>query len=337
MATTIRDVAAKAGVGLATVSRVLNNSPLVSPSTRERVQAAIAELNFTPNPTARRLSLGKTLTIAVIAPWFTRPSSVERLRGIEQTLLDTPYDMVVVNVETVERRDRSFREIPRPDRADGVIIISFTPDEPQVKNLLVCGVPVILVDAYHSAFTSVMEDSVRGGFLATQHLTQLGHQRIGYISDVFDDPFNFTSRSRYRFDGYRTALEAAGLPFRPEFCRQGEHGREQARQMALELLNLPERPTAIFAASDTQALGILEAAQTCGLQVPAELSVVGYDDIEVAEYLNLTTIRQLLFASGKRGVELLVEAIEGHLPEPVYEALPVEMIVRGTTARPNSN
>lgn len=337
MATTIRDVAAKAGVGLATVSRVLNNSPLVSPPTRERVQAAIAELNFTPNPTARRLSLGKTLTIAVIAPWFTRPSSVERLRGIEQTLLDTPYDMVVVNVETVERRDRSFREIPRPDRADGVIIISFTPDEPQVKNLLICGVPVILVDAYHAAFTSVMEDSVRGGFLATQHLTQLGHQRIGYISDVFDDPFNFTSRSRYRFDGYRTALEVAGLPFRPEFCRQGEHGREQARQMALELLNLPERPTAIFAASDTQALGILEAAQTCGLQVPAELSVVGYDDIEVAEYLNLTTIRQLLFASGKRGVELLVEAIEGHLPEPVYEALPVEMIVRGTTARPNSN
>lgn len=337
MATTIRDVAAKAGVGLATVSRVLNNSPLVSTPTRERVQAAISELNFTPNPTARRLSLGKTLTIAVIAPWFTRPSSVERLRGIEQTLLETPYDMVVVNVETVERRDRSFREIPRPDRADGVIVISFTPNEFQAKDLLTCGVPVVLVDARHPAFNSVMEDSVRGGQLATQHLIDLGHRRIGYISDAFDDPFNFTSRSRYRFDGYQEALHMAGLSVVPEYCRQGEHGRGQARQMALELLRLPERPTAIFAASDTQALGVLEAAQLCSLQVPQDLSVVGYDDIEVAEYLNLTTIRQLLFASGQRGVELLLESMEGSLPEPVAETLPVEMLVRGTTARPNTN
>lgn len=337
MATTIRDVAAKAGVGLATVSRVLNNSPLVSHPTRERVQAAINELNFTPNPTARRLSLGKTLTIAVIAPWFTRPSSVERLRGIEQTLLDTPYDMIVVNVETVERRDRSFREVPRPDRADGVIIISFTPSDAQTKGLLTCGVPVVLVDARHSAFTSVMEDSVRGGYLATHHLTQLGHQKIGYISDVFDDPYNFTSRSRYRFDGYYAALEAAGVPLRPEYCRQGDHGREQARQMATELLSLPERPTAIFAASDTQALGVLEAARALNLQVPHDLSVVGYDDIEVAGYLNLTTIRQLLFASGKRGVELLFDALEGNLTEPVDETLPVEMILRGTTARLNAN
>jgi DNA-binding LacI/PurR family transcriptional regulator len=193
-----------------------------------------------------------------------------------------------------------------------------------------------LVDANHPSLGSlnrVIVDDIEGGCKATQHLIHLGHRRIGYVSDFLDTPFNFTS-SRYRYEGYRQALEEARIQFRPEYHLQGEHGRAEAYHMALDLLALPEPPTAIFSASDTQAMGVLQAASEVGLQVPEALSVIGYDDIEVAEYLGLTTIRQLLYESGQRGVELLLEILEGNHTEPVREVLPNELIIRKTTAPP---
>jgi DNA-binding LacI/PurR family transcriptional regulator len=170
--------------------------------------------------------------------------------------------------------------------------------------------------------------------LATQHLIDLGHHKIGYVSDLLENPFNFVS-SRDRYEGYRQALDEAGIPFRPEYHRQGEHGRKEARENTLRLLSLPDPPTAIFAASDTQATGVLEAAQEMGLRVPEDLSIVGYDDIEVAEYLHLTTMRQPLFVSGVEGVELLLESIAAPPSSPRRVVLPFELVVRGTTAPPS--
>lgn len=330
---TIRDVAKRAGVGLGTVSRVLNDSPLVSDATRQRVLDVIAELNYTPSPAARRLSLGKTLTVGAIAPFFTRPSVVERLRGIESTLAGSEYDLIVFNVETVERRNACFRDVPRRERVDGVLIISLAPREKDVASFAKAGVRVVLVDVNHPALSRAVTDDVEGGFRATQFLIDLGHRRIGYVSDPLESPFGFTS-SRDRYQGYRRALEAAGVPFRPEYHRQGKHGCYEARHLTSELLALPEPPTAIFAASDTQALGVMEAAQDASLDVPHDLSVIGYDDIEIAEYLGLTTVRQQLFESGVRGVELLLEALTTPPSEPVCEVLPVELVVRGSTAPP---
>lgn len=336
MAATIRDVAKRAGVGLGTVSRVINNSPQVSEATRKRVQDVISELNFVPSPAARRLSLGKTLTIAVIAPFFTRPSIVERLRGIENTLADSDYDLILYNVETPEKRDAYFQAIPHRERADGVLILSLSPRDQDVPNLARADVPVVLVDANHPSLASlnrVITDDAAGGRLAVQHLIELGHRRIGYISDPLDNAFNFTS-SRDRYKGYRQALAAASIPFYAPYHGQGEHGRYEARRLAEQMLALSEPPTAIFAASDTQAMGVLEAARDAGLRVPDDLSVIGYDDIEVAEYLGLTTIRQLLFESGKRGVELLLETLDKPPLAPVCEVMPIELIVRATTAPP---
>lgn len=336
MPITIRDVAQKAGVGLATVSRVLNNSPLVSAATRERVQAAIAELNFTPNPTARRLSLGKTLTIAVITPFFTRPAFVERLRGVESVLAESQYDLVLYNVETPEKRDIYFRDVPRRQRADGVLIISLTPRDEDIARLADSPVPVVLVDANHPSLTMlnrVITNDEEGGRQATAHLIGLGHRRIAYLSDAFVTPFNFTA-SFDRYQGYRRALEAAGISFRPEWHRWGPHSRAEARRLAHELFTLPERPTAVFAASDTQAMGVLEAARELGLRVPEDVSVVGYDDIEIAEYLGLTTMRQSLFESGRRGMELLLAAMERRLTDPVCEVMDAQLIIRATTAPP---
>jgi LacI family transcriptional regulator len=337
MTTTIRDVAKRAGVGLGTVSRVINGSSQVSEATRDRVMAAIAALNFVPNSTARRLSLGKTLTIAAIVPWFTRPAEVERLRGVENTLAESDYDLVLYNVETPEKRDTYFRDVPRSERADGVLIVSLSPRDDDAERLVHSTVPIVLVDANHPSLKSlnrVVTDDVSGGCAATQHLIDLEHTRIGYISDPIDTPFNFTS-SRNRLQGYRQALEIAGIPFRSEFLGQGEHGRYESRRLANEMLQLPDRPTAMFAASDTQALGVLEAAQDCGLRIPEDLSVIGYDDIEISEYIGLTTVRQLLYESGKRGVELLLDVLENPTTEPICEVMPTELIVRKTTAVPS--
>jgi LacI family transcriptional regulator len=339
MPATIRDVARRAGVGSATVSRVLNNSPLVTESTRQRVEQAIAELKYAPNPTARRLSLGKTLTIAVIAPFFTRPAFVERLRGVESVTAATHYDLVIYNVEDFAKRDLYFRSVPRSDRSDGVLIISLPPRDEDVEFLSNNDVPIVLIDANHpdlNVLNRVIVDDVTGGRLATQHLIELGHKRIGYISDPLESPFRFTA-SYDRYQGYRQALAEAGLEFEPDLHLWAEHGRSQARALALKMLSRPNRPTAIFAASDTQAMGILEAARTLNLHIPEDLSVVGYDDIELAEFLNLTTVRQMLYESGRRGVKLLLELLEQEPGgEPKCELLPVELVVRGTTASPKA-
>lgn len=333
---TIRDVARQAGVGLGTVSRVINNSPHVSETTRIRVLDTIRSLQYFPNPTARRLSLGKTLTVAVMAPFFTRPAFIERLRGIESSLVESEYDLILFNIETVKRRDECMRDLPRGDKVDGLIIISLSPSDEDIPILAEPTIPIVLVDASHphlSFLSRVIVDDVEGGFKATQHLIDLGHRKIGYISDWLESPFNFIS-SRDRYQGYRQALAAAGLPFLQEYHRQGEHGRQQAQLLASEMLALPDPPTAIFAASDTQAMGTLTAAHLAGLNVPGDLSVIGYDDIEIAEYLGLTTIRQMLQESGRRGVELLLDILAGEQDQPVCEILPTELIVRQTTAAP---
>ncbi len=333
---TIRDVAKHAGVGVGTVSRVLNESPDVSESTRQKVQAAIAELDFSPSVVARRLSLRKTLTIGIIAPFFTRPAFVERLRGVEKVIAQTNYDLVLFNVETPERRDACFRDVPRKDRVDGLLIVSLSPDDAAAVRFLHSHVPTILIDASHQALNRVIVDNIAGSQLAVQHLIDLGHQYIGFISDAMENPFNpfRFSHIHDRYQGYRQALDGAGIPFRPHYHKQGIHSRRVARQLAHELLSLPDRPTAIFAYSDTQAFGVIEAANDLGLNVPQDLSVIGFDDIEVSEYVGLTTIRQNLFDSGIVGANMLLEHLVTPMDMVQQITLPTELMIRQTTAPP---
>jgi DNA-binding LacI/PurR family transcriptional regulator len=335
-ATTIRDVAKRAGVGVGTVSRVLNDSPAVSEATRTKVLSAIEALDYSPNPMARRLSLGKTLTIAVVAPFFTRPSVVERLRGIEAVMADSEYDLIVFNVESGRRRDRYFQDVPRRERVDGLLIISLLPTEAHVERLQQSGTPTVLIDVAHPQFSQVVIDDVRGGKQATEHLLALGHTKIGFLSDYEDSTFFFTA-NRDRFTGYRQALTDAGIPLKPEYSVHGEHSRESAYENAHRLLTLPDPPTAIFATSDTLAIGVLEAAHNLNLSVPEEVAVIGYDDIEIAEYLRLTTIRQSLFESGVEGSQLLLAKIGDPSCALCNRVLPTELVVRDTTAPVSAN
>jgi DNA-binding LacI/PurR family transcriptional regulator len=333
---TIRDVARAAGVSPGTVSRAINDSPLVNERTRHRIMQVVEELDYTPNLVARRLSIGKTLAVAVIVPFFTRPSVSERLNGAVSALSQTQYDLVIHDIETVEQREAGFEDVLRKERVDGALIISLPILDREVPLLATADVPIVLIDTDHPELTMLHRltvDDVAGGQSATEHLIQLGHKRIGFIGDFVENPFHFIS-SRDRYYGYLRALRAAGLPFVSQYYAEDQHGRREARHQAKKMLSLPTPPSAIFAASDTQAIGVLGAASELGLRVPEHLSVIGYDDTEIAEIVGLTTVRQLLFESGQRGVELLLEAIEDPEMEPFQEVLPTELVARGTTGPP---
>lgn len=334
---TIRDVAKRAGVGIGTVSRVLNDHPSVSQQTRQRVEDAIQALNYWPNPIARQLSLGKSSNIAVMAPFFIRPSSVERLRGVESVLSAHNYDVVLFNVETRVRRDMLYQSLPRGEQFDGMLVVTLGPTDIEVEQLSGSGLPVVLVDTYHPDLCRVRVDDELGGYMATRHLLDLGHTRIAIISDLLESPFRTGGASLLRFRGYRKALHEAGIGFNEDYYRQDQHGVQEAEAMTHTLLSLPQPPTAIFAVSDTQAIGVLRAAEARGLNLPGDLSVIGFDDIEVAQYLNLTTIRQPLFESGVQGAELLLRCLHDgrsrrQYPEEIK--LPLELVVRQTTAPP---
>jgi len=333
---TIADVAALAGVGVATVSRVLNARANVRPATRARVLEAIETLQYRPSPLARNLSLRRTHVIGVVVPFFTMPSAVERVRGVAGGLARSPYDLVLFDIESEDRRQHAFQLFDRGDRSDGLLMISLIPPDHEVERLRSARLPCVLVDAPHPGLACVVIDDVRGGELGTSHLTELGHRRIGFIGDKPPDPYRFASSSD-RTRGYEQALARAGIELRPEYVREGSQVHHIARSTAIDLLRLPRPPTAVFAASDEQALAVLEAARILGVRVPEQLSVVGFDDIDIAAHIGLTTVRQPLYESGRRGAELLLQMLAGNAPavgDPHTEQLPVELVVRSTTASP---
>jgi DNA-binding LacI/PurR family transcriptional regulator len=334
-AVTIRDVARRAGVSVATASRALNGKKVVNAQTRDRVLAVMEELGFRPSPAARRLSLGRTLTVGVMVSFLTRPQAAERLRGVDAVLGDSEFDLVIYNVETVQKRDHFLDTIADPRRTDGLLVISLPPRPDAVGGLTRAAVPVVFIDVHVpsiAAMPRVVGDDVVGGALAARHLLDRGHRRIAFIGDALENPFSFTS-SADREAGLKRELATAGITVPPRWIGHGAHGRYEARELARRMLADDDRPTAIFAASDTQALGVIAAARESGLHVPDDLSVIGYDDIEAADYVGLTTIRQGLFESGRLGAEILLAEIERRSAAAPVAHIDPELAVRATTAR----
>src|SRR5690349_16432381 len=230
-AVTIRDVAREAGVSVATASRVLNGKEVVKPLTRDRILSVMAELGFSPSQAARRLSLGRTLTIGVVVSFLTRPQAAERLRGVDAVLADSEFDLVIYNVESVPKRDHYLSTLTKAQRADGLLVMSLPPTHEVAEALSGSPVPVVFIDVHTPSvdrLPRVTGDDVRGGALAARHLLDLGHRSIAFIGDAVADPFGFTS-SRDRERGFREELALAGLSLPDRWIGHGAHGRYEAR------------------------------------------------------------------------------------------------------------
>src|SRR5918997_1709659 len=327
--TTIARVAEEAGVGVGTVSRVLNGSPAVSATTRRRVLDAIATLDYQPSPAARALSTGRTNAIAVVAPFFTQPSVIERLRGVSHALANEGYQLILHDVERADQRRELFRSLAGRGTIDGLLAISLAPTEREARRMKQAGVPIVLLDRSHPTLPCITIDDVEGGRMAAEHLLALGHRKIAFLGDEEANLFGFDS-SAHRREGFEAALSAAGVPPPPEWVLRRPQGRDAARVAGAELLARSPRPTAVFAASDVQAIGVLEAAQAVGLPVPEELSLIGFDNVGTAGYTGLTTVAQPLEEIGRLGADLLLRAVSGEaIPS---RRMPLEIIVRGSTA-----
>ena len=331
---TIAEVAKQAGVGVATVSRVLNGSAAVREATRQRVLDAIEDLGYAPNAAARALSTGRSLAVAVVAPFFTRPSVMERLRGVSHVLAGAGYQLVLFDVERPGEAADYFRRLSAGGGLDALLSISLCPADEDLARFAAAGVPVVLVDHPHPSLPAVSTDDVAGGRLATEHLLELGHRRIAFLGDFEHNEYGFLSSARRRA-GYEEALAAAGAEVDPALVLRGSHQRETAAALTREALDRSDPPTALFAASDTQAVGALEGAESLGARVPGDLSVVGYDDIELARHAGLTTVAQPLETSGATGAEMVLTALEGG---PIGgRELPVTLVVRHTTGTSGKN
>lgn len=331
---TISDVADLAGVGVGTVSRVINDSPKVSDATRQRVQAAIAELDYHPNPMARGLSRGITQTIGLIVPFFTEPSFVERLRGVTSVVNASEWDLVLYSIESRAQRDQRLRSFSRPDLAAGYLVVSIGDFGDEREAVIESGLPVVHVDGRIPGVQSYHVDNELGGFLAGDHLLGLGHRRIAYVGDPNDAPFGY-SPAADRLEGLRRACSAVGIEPQLGTVRNGRDGHVDAIQVTRAMMTADDRPTAVFASSDVQALGVIKTARQMGLRVPDDLSVIGFDNIEMTTYVGLTTIDQALYDSGRLAAQWLVDALCGSV-QAGSEAveLAVTLVERSTTGPP---
>ena len=332
---TISDVAAKAGVGVGTVSRVLNGSHQVRPTTRAKVRAAMEALAYSPTRSPGGSDARRQGFVGVLVPYFDEPSSYQRLRGIVRALQLHGLQIVLYNVDAPDRARSRLLEVPR-HQLDGLIIISLPLRSDEGDRLANAPFPIVLVDTSHPALPSVVIDDRNGGRIATEYLVSLGHERIAFIGEPERNPFGFVS-SRNREAGFADALADAGIAPDRRYMKYVPHDRTAARQLAGELITMPKPPTAVVAASDVQAFGVIDAAQLSGNAVPRDVSVIGYDDIDLAAYSGLTTVRQPLEASGQRGSDILTGALAtGIRPTPFVEELAVELVVRGTTGAPRT-
>lgn len=326
---TIYDVAQLAGVSISTVSRFLNAPDKVHTDTRERVLAAIDALHFIPKAEARARALQHTGRIGVISPFFTAPSFIQRLRGIAEALAPKNYELVIYTVESTDHLNGYLSSLPLTGNLDGLIILSLPVDDAHVCRLIEHGLPTVLIEYPHPKLNCVEIDDVEGGHMAVTYLLGKGHRRIAFLGDT-DLPEYSIHPVSLRLTGFRQALKKARIRLPEIFVRLAHYSQEQTRQVAKELLHLPEPPTAIFAATDFQALGVLKAARQLDIKVPEQLAVLGFDDLDMAEFADLTTISQHLDESGRLAVEILLAQIASPSRPPRHVKLPLTLIERQT-------
>lgn len=333
--TSIRDVAQDVGMSTATVSRALRGLPRVSADTRARVLESALRLGYVASPSAAGLASGQTRMVAVIVPYVTRWFFAAVVHGAEEVLRERGYDLLLYNLAgDRDARHRVFQTHLLSKRVDAVLILSLTPTVQEISWLRQLGRPVAMVGAEVPGWASVCIDDDEAARTAVNHLTSLGHRRIAYVGGATDELDFLAPLARRR--GYRAAMHEAGLPLEQRLERIGDFTIGGGIRAGRELLDQADPPTAIFAASDEMAIGVLRAARELGLEVPGDVSVVGIDDHEMAEFFDLSTVAQPVHDQGRMAAGLVLAGLdsEGGGYSPQQLVVPTRLVARGSTGPP---
>jgi len=327
----MRDVAERAGVSVTTVSHVVNETRSVSDELRGRVLLAMEELGYQPNVLARSLRRKKTHTIGIIIPDSSNPFFAEVARGVEDTSFEQGYSVILCNSDDDLDKELLYTNVLAEKQVDGILFMAAGVSTEHIRALQARSMPLVVVDRDIPgvAVDSVFTDNARGGWLATRHLVDLGHRRIGCIAG----PLDVTS-SAERITGYRQALAEGGIPRDDQLVVKGDFQYQSGYQAAQQLLAIDDPPTAIFACNDLMAVGAISAVLVLGRAVPADLSVVGFDDVSLSSFTNppLTTIAQPKYDMGLLAMTMLLERMGDRDMPPRRHLLDTNLVLRHSTA-----
>jgi LacI family transcriptional regulator len=321
---TIRDVASKAGVSVTTVSRVINGKDDISEETFNKVQAVVQELGYASSLAARGMRSHRTNVVGLIMPEVAGYYGQEIMRGVNRAIAQLDKHLIVytsgrMDKENVAQHERSYVALLNGSITDGVIVV--TPTATQFNT----HAPLVIIDPNNETpdYPAIIATNREGALAAMNYLTGLGHRRIGYITGRME-----LASSNQRLQGYKDGMAAAGIPLNEDLVEIGDYSTEMAVICARKLLSLTDRPTAIFAANDMSAMGVYHAATEFGLKIPVDLSVIGFDNLHEAAYLNppLTTIDQFVEQMGTTATEMLVKLVKG-------ESLPINSAEEGNLYR----
>lgn len=328
---TIYDVAKKANVSIATVSRVLNGSPQVRDVTRRKVLDAVDALGFVPKADAVARAKSISGQIGIISPFFTIASFGQRMRGVAQILANSPYELVIYTVDSMHRYESFLAQLSLNTQLEGLIINALPLSDADAQRLKASQLETVLMEYSHPLFCSIQIDNEHGGQLAAQHLLEKGHRRMGFLDySVPDDHAIRPGNARLR--GFRQALQNNGIALDDNHIIYAPMDDvNETRQQLTAFFKHPNRPSAIFVAADYLALYAMRIAQQLDLKIPEELAIVGFDDLEIAAMMGLTTISQSLDETGQLAAKLLLSRlIDGD--EPMQDiTVQLHLVKRETT------
>ncbi|SDC35818.1 LacI family DNA-binding transcriptional regulator [Halanaerobium congolense] len=327
MGVTIKDIAKKANVSVTTVSRVLNNKPDVGDDTRKKILKIIDEMNYNPNSVARGLVMQKTHTIGLIIPDISNPFFPQIVRAVEDKAQELGYSVILFNTDNHLERERKAVELFKSKQLDGLIVSLSLGNEEILKDLKATNYPVVQIDRsvldHHYPLISI--DNKKSAYQMVEYMIKKGYKKIAHISGDLN-----TTTARDRLEGYKKALKKHGIPIKDEYIIEGEYTQNSAYQAMQSLLNLKNRPKAIFAANDLSAAGVYKALFEADLKIPEDIAVAGHDDINLASLLKpeLTTMRQPKYEMGERAVTILLKMINKQDFEIKDQILTTDLIIR---------
>ncbi len=330
---TIIDVARESGVSYSTVSRVLNGYEFVKPTTRERVLQAAEKLGYVPNQQARSLAGGRSNLIGILVPGLDNAYISEIIRGIDEELAKSDYSLILYTTRRHHGRESSYVATIMNGAADGLLLVVPLVSPNYLDALREQNFPYVLIDQSDTTGKSSFVNATnwQGAYDATQYLIKLGHQRIGFITGLMG-----LNSGVDRLEGYRAALSDGGLPIHSELIAEGDFWERGGYTATQKLLDLPQPPTAIFASNDLSAFGAMEAIRQCGLRIPEDISVMGFDNVPQASIVHpkLTTMHQPLEQMGQVAVKMLLEHIGNPERAPYRVTLATQLVVRDSCQPP---